>query len=114
MNELARLRRIDPPAGEAADLEALCTHALELMLTSRGNPCPDLMMIASFVGIRGAAHFIITTHPAEVAGIVDRHVYERMGDRSHRSLQRVRLLPDSREPAPLALRFCPFESKRRR
>ena len=97
MNELARLRRIERAAGEAADLEALCTHALELMLASRGNPCLDLTMIASFVGIRGAAHFIITTPPAEVAGIVDRHVYEQMGD-SRRSLKRVRLLPDPREP----------------
>jgi hypothetical protein len=38
MNEVVRLRLIEPAARDAANLEALCTDALELMLTSRGNP----------------------------------------------------------------------------
>jgi hypothetical protein len=39
MNGLVKLRLIRPAAAKpAADLEPRCTHALELMLTSRGNP----------------------------------------------------------------------------
>jgi hypothetical protein len=42
MNELVRLRLIEPSAVKAANLQTRCAHALELMLTSRGNPSQEI------------------------------------------------------------------------
>jgi pimeloyl-ACP methyl ester carboxylesterase len=49
---------------------------------------------ASIVEIRDAGHFMIRTHPAEVAAIVARHVTERIGLRS--TLERI---PTSASPS---------------
>ena len=43
MNGLVKLRLIRPAAAKpAADLEPRCTHALELLLASRGNPSSEV------------------------------------------------------------------------
>lgn len=47
----------------------------------RGNELLSIHLPdASFTAIRDAAHFMIGTHPADVAHLVARHVTEQMGD----------------------------------
>ena len=74
---------------------------------------------ASFVEIRGAAHFMITTHPADVADIVERYLCEQTNDAAaarRRSFQRARLqqTPDSHErdadQIECAVLACPSET----